>query len=255
MIVAHRGASRHAPENTLPAFDLAWRDGADAVEVDVHLTRDGQVVCVHDERTRSVSDTDLVIRDTTLAELRRLDVGARYDEKYRGTCIPTIDEVLSTVPGLKQIYIEIKCGVEVIPRLLEAVRSSGLKDEQVVPISFDTNVIRGIKVNAPQYKALWLSSFERDECGKIAPSPEAVLDTLRRTGADGVDASKDCINEPFIRSIMNHGYEYHVWTVDELDDAMRFRQWGAASITTNVPGHMKRNLVEAGVARGGSPRR
>jgi glycerophosphoryl diester phosphodiesterase len=71
MIVAHRGASKEAPENTLPAFELAWKQGADAIEGDFHLTQDGHIVCIHDGNTKQVADTNLVIRNTTFYTVLR----------------------------------------------------------------------------------------------------------------------------------------------------------------------------------------
>ena len=243
MIVAHRGASRQAPQNTLPAFKLAWESGADAIEGDFHLTGDGHIVCVHDDNMKRVSDKDLVIKESTLDELRGLDVGAYHDKHYRGTVIPTIAEVFSTIPDSKKIYIEIKCGTEIIPRLLEEIEKSGLKQEQIVVISFNTKVIQAFKVEAPRFKAFWLSVFEKDTSGKITPSIETVLDTLKQTKADGFSSHKDIISEQFIRRVMENGYEYHVWTVDDLKTARLFKNWGARSITTNVPDYMKKNLA------------
>lgn len=244
MIVAHRGASRHAPENTIPAFELAWKDGADAIECDICQTKDGHIVCIHDGNTKRVADRDLVISESALDELREVDVGAHCSEEYSGTVIPTIEDVFSTIPNAHKIYIEIKCGTKIIPGLLEEIVRSGLKQEQVVVISFNTEVVREIKTQAPQFKAFWLSGFKKNAFGKTTPSLETVLETLKHTGADGFDSSKDLIGEPFVRSIMKHGYEYHVWTVDDLETAARFRKWGAKSITTNVPGYMRRNLVK-----------
>ena len=244
MIVAHRGASCKAPQNTLPAFKLAWENGADAIEGDFHLTKDGHIVCVHDDNTKRVSDKDLVIKESTLDELRELDVGAYHDKHYRGTVIPTIAEVFSTIPDTKKIYIEIKCGAEIIPKLLEEIKRSGLKREQIVVISLNSKVIQAFKVEAPRFKAFWLSKLEKDTSGKITPSIETVLDTLKQTKADGFSSHKDIISEPFIRSVMENGYEYHVWTVDDLKTANRFKNWGAKSITTNVPDYIKKNLVK-----------
>lgn len=243
MIVAHRGASRDAPENTIPAFKLAWEQGADAIEGDFYLTKDGHIVCMHDKNTKRVGNANLVVKESTLAELRRLDVGAYRGRKYRGTVIPTISEVFATVPGTKKIYIEIKCGTEIIPTLLDRIRESGLKPEQIVVICFNDKVIQALKAKAPQYKAFWLSGFKKDTSGKTMPSPEAVLETLKRIKADGFSSSKD-ITEPFVRAVKAHGYEYHVWTVDDLKTAGRFRKWGAGSITTNVPGYLRKNLTE-----------
>lgn len=93
LIVAHRGASLDAPENTIPAFKLAWEQGADAIEGDYFLTKDGHIVCIHDDNTKRVSDVNLIIRNSTLAELRTLDVGIHSGAAFKGAAIPIIDEV------------------------------------------------------------------------------------------------------------------------------------------------------------------
>jgi len=247
MIVAHRGASRDAPENTIPAFKLAWEQGSDAIEGDFHLTEDGHIVCIHDHNTKRVSDRNLVISKSTLTELRKLDVGAYRGKDFKGSVIPTIAEVFSTIPKQKKIYIEIKCGIEIIPVLLEEIEKSGLKQEQIVVICFNKEVIRELKTRTPPYKAFWLSGFKEDKSGKIIPSLETVLQTLKQIKADGF-SSNESITEAFIKGITEHGYEWHVWTVDDLEIAKRFKKWGAKSITTNVPDYIKKNLVEQDAA-------
>jgi glycerophosphoryl diester phosphodiesterase len=243
MIVAHRGASRDAPENTVPAFRLAWQQGADAIEGDFHLTRDGHIVCIHDKDTKKVAGRKLAVSRSTLGELRRLDVGAHRGKKFRGTVIPTIAEVFSTIPEGKKIYIEIKCGVEIIPALLEELKRSGLEREQVVVICFDKKVLQKFKAKAPQYKVSWLCSVKGNRSGKKRPSLNEVLTTLKQINADGFSSSKDAVDEAFVKGVMEKGYEYHVWTVDDVKTARRFMKWGALSVTTNVPGYMRRNLV------------
>ncbi|MDP6525928.1 MAG: glycerophosphodiester phosphodiesterase [Kiritimatiellia bacterium] len=244
MIVAHRGASREAPENTIPAFKLAWEQGADAIEGDFRLTGDGHVVCIHDGNTKKVANRDLVVKQSTLEDLQELDVGAYRGKDYAGTIIPTIAEVLATVPGGKKIYIEIKTDESIIPILLKEIQESGLKREQVVVISFNKKVIHDLKVKAPQFKAMWLSGFKKDRSGRITPSLEEVLRILKEIKADGFSSSKDSISQSFIRGILEQGFEYHVWTVDDPETARRFRRWGARSITTNVPGYIRKVLGE-----------
>jgi glycerophosphoryl diester phosphodiesterase len=87
--VAHRGAFAGAPENTLPAFELAWAYGADAIEGDFHLTADGKIVCIHDDDTEYAAGVMCVVRKSMLTELLELDVGARVGERFNGTRIPT----------------------------------------------------------------------------------------------------------------------------------------------------------------------
>jgi len=242
MIVAHRGASRDAPENTLPAFRLAWEQGADAIEGDFHQTKDGKIVCIHDEETARVASMNLVVSKSTLEELRKLDVGAYRGKGFTGSAIPTIAEVFATIPEKKKIFIEIRCDESIIPNLVNEIEESGLQREQVVVISFRAEVIHALKTRAPQYKALWLCGLNEDRFGELTPSLKTILETLRQIKADGLSSS-DNVNESFVKCIMGEGYEYHVWTVDEVKTARRFEGWGASSITTNIPGYIKKKLV------------
>ena len=127
-LIAHRGASAYAPENTVPAFDLAARQGATYVEFDLQLTKDRQIVCLHDnslERTTDVEDVypdrhrpaegappqtakRWMLEDFTLAEIRRLDAGAWFDAKFRGTRIPTFAETIDALKGRSGLFIELK---------------------------------------------------------------------------------------------------------------------------------------------------
>ena len=103
-IVAHRGASADAPENTLAAIQLAWQQGADAAEIDVRLTVDGQLVAIHDETTLRTGSTDWKVKDHTLAELKTLDVGLWKSQQFVGEQIPTLAEVLDIVPPGKRLH-------------------------------------------------------------------------------------------------------------------------------------------------------
>ncbi len=242
-IVAHRGASRDAPENTIPSFTLAWEQGADAIEGDFHLTRDGQIVCIHDRDIKRLTGQRKAIKDCSLEELKALDVGAWFGEAFKGTRIPTLSEVFSTMPQGKGMFIEIKCGPEILTRLLEEIRISKVRWEDAVVISFNRKVIHELKVIAPHLKALWISSFRRSKDGRFAPSIARILKVLKMTRADGLSSSADAMADAsFVASLRERGYEYHVWTIDDLNTAKRFMSYGVASITTNVPGYLTRNL-------------
>ena len=109
-IFGHRGASAYAPENTLPAFELAERLGADGIELDVQMTRDGECVVIHDERIERTGTGEGYIRDYTLEELRAFSFHNRMEE-YRGVKIPTLQEALELVkPGNMAVNIELKQG-------------------------------------------------------------------------------------------------------------------------------------------------
>ena len=238
LIVAHRGASRDAPENTIPAFQLAWEQGADAIEGDFHLSKDGEIVCFHDADTKRVAGTQLVVRQSTLAELKQQDVGATHGVAFNGTRIPTIAEVFATIPQGKKIFIEVKCGAEIIPTLLNEIDQSGLTQEQIVVISFNKQVIQQLKIKAPQYKASWLCSFNKQETGEITPALATVLKTLKQIQADGL-SSNTALPASVIEAVSQQGYEWHVWTINDLKTARRMQALGVLSITTDVPGSMR----------------
>lgn len=239
LVVAHRGASKDAPENTLPAFKLAWKQGADAIEGDFFLTKDNKIVCIHDKSTKRFSKTHLDVSQSSLDQLKKLDVGEWHSAPFKGTTIPTIDQVLATVPKGKKIYIEIKCGPEIVPYLIPEIKKSKLDKSQIVIISFNPDVIRQMKINAPEYKANWLSGFRKFPDGSLMPNTKVALDVLKDIKADGFSSHKNGVTQEFIQSILSAGYEYHVWTVNDISTAKKFKKWGALSITTDVPGVIK----------------
>ena len=116
----HRPSRRvaAAPENTLAAFNLAWKQGADAVEIDCHLTADGHLIVCHDGDTQRTTGRKLVIRQSTLAQLRELDAGAWKGARWAGQKLPTLAEVLDTIPENRRLLVEVKVGPEAVPRAI-----------------------------------------------------------------------------------------------------------------------------------------
>lgn len=243
LIVAHRGASYDAPENTLPAFELAWKQGADAIEADFLLTKDGQVVCIHDRSTKRFSDQNLVVANSTLKQLKALDVGSWKNEKYVGTRIPTISEVFATVPEGKKIFVEVKCGVEIIPSLVKEIEESNLGCEQIILICFKAEVVKSFKEILPYHKAFWLSGFKKDKKGAWNPSIESVLATIKTSKADGLDSQHSIPNE-FSKAVLDAGYEWHAWTINDVPTAKRLAKRGIYSITTDRP-----KLIASGLGK------
>lgn len=244
-IVAHRGASADAPENTLAAFKLAWKQNADAIEGDFYLTADGHIVTIHDKTTKRTANADLPVAKSTLEQLRALDVGAWKSDLYRGERIPTLDEVLAVVPDGKQIFIEVKCGPEIVPPLKKALADSSLEPDQTIVIAFDKDVIVAVKQQIPQIKAYWLVSYKRNKVtGRWAPTIKEVLQTLRAIHADGLDTqgNREVVNAEFVAALRAAGMGFHVWTVDDPADASYFQRLGVDSITTNLPLLIRKGL-------------
>ena len=242
-LIAHRGAADDAPENTLAAFKLAWQQDADGIEGDFRLTRDGEIVCIHDADTRRTAGRATKVAEATLAELRRLDVGSWKGEPWRGARIPTLGEVLATVPASKRVFIEIKCGPEILPALKPLLAGSGLPSGQAVLMSFDAAVIAEAKRLLPQIKALWLTDFKPGLIARARPSAKEILQTLERIGADGVGCrAHRIVDQAFMQTLRTAQKEVHLWTVDDVPTAKRYLQLGADSLTSNRAGWLKQQL-------------
>jgi len=244
-LVAHRGASHDAPENTIASFRLAWEQNADAIEGDYYLTKDKQIVCIHDANTKRTAGVDLKISESTLAELRQLDYGSWKDARFKGEPIPTLADVLATVPAGKQVLIEIKCGPEIVPYLPAVLKSSGLRSEQTIVICFNEQVIAATREQIPEIKAYWLTGLKKNnDTGLFEPSIETILKKASEIRATGVDiqANRDVVNETFVKQLRAAKLEFHVWTVNDPGDALRFQQLGVDSITTDRPAFLRTKL-------------
>jgi glycerophosphoryl diester phosphodiesterase len=233
--VSHRGESADAPENTMPAFDLAWERGVKAIELDVHLSRDGVLVVSHDADTKRTTGVERKIKDSTWDELKDLDAGRWKDEKFAGTTMPTLDEALATIPEGARCFIEVKVGPESIPALVKSVRSSGKKPEQMCVISFNADTIAASKKALPELKAYYLAGFKRDEkTGVVTPTVDELIARAKQIHADGLDlAYTGPIDRAFVDRVKAEGLAILVWTIDDPADARRMIDAGVEGITTN----------------------
>jgi len=235
LVVAHRGASEDAPENTLAAFKLAWQQGADAIEVDCYLALDRQIVCIHDETALRTAGVDLAIAQSTSEALRRLDAGIWKGSQWAGERIPFLADVLATVPAGKQVYVELKSGVDIFEPLAAALRQSGLLPEQTILIAFDAGLLKQAKAAFPDRKRLWVTDLllEKDRV-RLMPSPETILATLRDIDADGVDCRADsALDAAFLNALRRGKREVHVWYDGVIPNPEFFRELGVDSITNN----------------------
>ena len=112
LVFGHRGARAYAPMNTIPSFELALKQGADGVKLDVRLTRDGEMVILHNETVDETSDGTGHVEDLMLAEIKALDAGAWFNPAFKGTRIPTLDEVFEAIGKRRRINVEIKADID-----------------------------------------------------------------------------------------------------------------------------------------------
>ncbi len=232
-IVAHRGASYVAPENTRAAYLLAWEMGADAAEVDIHLTRDNRIVASHDSNAKRTTGTDVEIKDSTYEELARLDAGCWKALEYKGEPVPLLSDILETVPPRKSLYIEIKCGPEVLPHL-EAVLDKSGKRGQVVLIGFDLDTISQAKKAMPDRPAYWLRGTRKDEATETLLSHDlGWIDLVELHGLDGLDVNYGGVTPHFAEAVRDAGLVLAVWTVNDPEVARRMMRLGVRSLTTD----------------------
>jgi glycerophosphoryl diester phosphodiesterase len=230
--IAHRGASFLAPENTVAAARLAWELGADAVEIDIHLSSDNRVMVIHDKDTKRIckGEDNMAIKSASSVDLRRLDAGIWKGEQFKGEKIPFLSEIIETVPAGKILVVEIKCGSEVIPAMKECIEKSG-KADQIVFISFGWETIIDARAAFPGNKCYWLSSDKSDvkkKTGQVA-----------KHGLTGVDLHYSVIDRRIVRSAARKGLEVLAWTVDDPAEAERLIGLGVNKITTNRPAWLR----------------
>lgn len=243
-IVAHRGASFDAPENTVAAIKLAWEQKADASEFDIYLTKDGKIAVIHDATTKRTAGDDMKVALTNLEELRKLDVGKWKNVKFAGEKIPTLDEMLATVPSGKRVFIEVKCGPEIVPELDRVLKAARLKPEQTVVIAFNADVIAATKKARPDLQALWLVSLAPKNAKPR--TAEELIAKAKDIKADGLDlsATPAVLDATFGKKVKDAGLKIYVWTVNDADLARKMIAAGAESITTDKPGWLREQLAK-----------
>ena len=242
-IIGHRGASFDAPENTLASFKLGYEQKADADELDIYLTRDGKVVVIHDPTTTRTGGVSNRVASTTFAELRRLDFGKWGEWKDKGFSerIPLLEEVLALVPEGKRLFIEIKCGPEVLPELARVLERAGKKPAQTVLIGFTYETMRQAKAKFPALQVYWLASASGKP--KRFPPVEELIQKATAAGLDGLDLEAGFpIDQHFVQKVHQAGLKIYTWTVDDPAGARKEAAAGVDGITTNRPGWLREQL-------------
>jgi glycerophosphoryl diester phosphodiesterase len=243
-IVGHRGASFDAPENTVASVKLAWEQKADAAEFDVLLSKDGNIVVIHDANTKRVAGVDRPVVSQTLEELRELDVGKWKNAKFAGEKIPTLEEVLATVPAGKRVFIEVKCGPEIVPELDRVLKASKLKPEQTAVISFSAEVIAAVKKARPALQGYWVVNLAPKN--QKPRNAEELIAKAREIKADGLDlsATPAILDKAFGAKVKAAGLNLYVWTVNDPQLAKQMIDAGVESLTTDRPGWLREQIAK-----------
>lgn len=228
LVVAHRGASTAAPEHTIAAYEAAVAAGADALELDVHLTADDQLVVIHDARLERTTDGRGPVRDHTVRELKRLDAGRWFARRFRGQRIQTLGEVLERFRDRVGFAVELKAGSDHYPgieeRLLTLLQVYGVEDRTLVA-SFDHHALATCRHLDPAVRL-----------GALVVARLLAPETLAPRGVlTAVCPAAELTGERDVAACRAAGLDCHVWLVNDAEDARRFASWGVTGLVTDRP--------------------
>ena len=225
---AHRGASGYRPENTLEAFALAAEMGADGVELDVHFTRDGQVVVIHDEKIDRTSNGQGEVKDYTLEELNSFDFGFKFYGGRRGIKLPTLDEVYELLsPAGLTVNVEIKAVDPYLPAVCDKIARRHNMENKVIYSSFDHLQLLRMKQVNPDAVIAPLYGFNLVNPWNYAKDMGAGAVHPRLTLLDSL--------EKYVDRCHSAGLRVHPWTVNSEEDVKHLIELGCDAIITNYP--------------------
>ncbi len=235
LLIAHRGESMDAPENTLAAINLAWERGVKSVEIDIHLTKDNEIVVIHDYDTLRISGRKKIIINSTLEELKLLDAGLYKGRQWEGVRIPTLNEIINTVPEDAKLIIEIKSDERILGKLKRELAQSRLRNSQIEIIAFNINTLAKARNLMPNYKMLWLLDLDYFWLWRLYwVSTQKLISKVKKLKLDGVNVrAGKYLTEAFIKKFKDAGLQVYVWTVNDPHKAQKFNEYGIDGITTD----------------------
>ncbi|MDQ7840625.1 MAG: glycerophosphodiester phosphodiesterase family protein [bacterium] len=241
LIVAHRGASGEAPENTLAAFRRALEIGVDGVELDVHLTSDGEPVVIHDPMLDRTTDGLGLVRDQTLAAVRRLDAGRWFGERFAGERVPTLAEALDLLRPVR-VIVEVKNGPIYYPgiaaRVAAEVRAAG--HPSVTASSFDHPVLVELKAEATRL------GTTLDTAVLYVGRPVNPVGLARDAGADALHPHWAYLTPELVGAAHAAGLRVETWTVDDPLYLAHVMGMAPDGVMSNHPGRLREFLAAHG---------
>jgi glycerophosphoryl diester phosphodiesterase len=226
--IAHRGASALAPENTTAAFEKAVGLGADAIELDLHLSRDGELVVIHDDTLDRTTDGLGPVYERSLEELKRLDAGRWFGEGFAGERVPTLAEVLQRFAGKVALALEVKAGSAFFPGIEERVVSTLRRHSaigQTAVASFDHYALQRLKEIEPALRTVAL----------LVGRPVSISGLAGPVKAEGVALEASLVTKTEVEACRAAGLQLVVWVVNEPAQMRHFIELGVDGIITDRP--------------------
>ncbi|WP_409276335.1 glycerophosphodiester phosphodiesterase [Neobacillus sp. SCS-31] len=247
--VAHRGASGHAPEHTLPAYELGQKMKGDYIEIDLQMTKDGELIAMHDETLDRTTNGTGLVKDFTLAEIKQLDAGSWFNEKYPqyakseyvGLEVPTLQEVIETFGSGARYYIETK-SPEVYPgmeeKLVEILNEykltgKNVPSSKVIVQSFSAESLKMVHEMDPTIPLVQLLWYDQP-----ATLTDEELEEYKSYSI-GLGMNYGTIDEAYVQKVRDSGLLIHPYTVNETADMEKLLDWGVTGMFTNFPDRLQ----------------
>ena len=241
-IIAHRGASFSAPENTLAAINRAWELKADGVEIDIQQTKDKRIILLHDSNTKRTTGKGFTVSKTSSAKLRKLDAGILKSKEFSGQKIPFLEEVIQTITDERKLFVEIKCGEEIFPALQQIIVESG-KMSHIVIMGFELATVSKAKKLMPEIPVYWLCNTVRNKLtGKPLPHNPELINKAKENIFNGLSMHYEGITKEFAEKVLSSGLKLYAWTVNDIKEAKRLLNLRIHGIITDRPGWIFNNL-------------
>ena len=228
-VIAHRGFKAKAPENTMVAFRKALALEIDAIELDVHLSKDKRVVVIHDETLQRTTNGNGLVKDFTYNELKKLDAGSWFSAEFKGEKIPVLEEVFDLLKDSKKILnIELKNSIieyEDIERMVIDMISKYGFQERIIISSFNHYSLRKVKAIKPEIRTAIL-------CNNITFEP---LEYLKKYKANDIHINALALNKGLLNCCKINGIKLRCFTVNSESDMKKLLQIGVDGIITDYP--------------------
>ena len=243
LVIAHRGANKYAPQNTLEAFDKALEQNADGVETDVRITKDGHLVLCHNSTIKATSDGKGKINEKYLGELFNYDFGSWFGSKFENTSIPTLDEFLQKMKqgGARLIDLELKrdkLGKDIVPGVISKIKEYNLESSALIS-SFDASLLRLSKRLSPEIRTGFLYPFFGTAVRSKLFDP---VSTALKNGFDFLLPYRAFINEDLVKRAHKNGIKVMSWTVNDISLINKYSEWGVDGVITDYPDIMLHKL-------------
>lgn len=248
-VIAHRGASGLAPENTFAAFKTAVQLGADMIELDIRPTKDQQAIVFHDSKLSRTTPINGKVKNRYLSELKKVDAGSWFDqEQHTNETIPTFNETVDFLKGHCELLVEIKSergqvGNQFLDNLIQIVDHHNVRDSVIIQ-SFDSKVLKRLYTRHPGYRyqklVVWKIPFV-----KVQFDQRLMLENvLKNPNYEALNFDHRFVTPNLVRKLHRNNKKIYCWTVNQRVRMFRLANMGVDGIITNYPNKLKQLLHE-----------